>query len=157
MVSISACHAEDPGSIPGGGGLWPHGRHASCMTLTDALRHWFFSNLPPVGGEEKNSSISLSPPSSSSSFSSFSSSSSPALQLLRFLRKHLLESSCCENSRQKLSLELALRDHRILVELHSRRKVATSSLRTRTVSLHKVGEGMMCMARVNMTPRRRTS
>ena len=39
VVSISACHAEDPGSIPGRGGMWhcPRVGWPSCRQLAQAL------------------------------------------------------------------------------------------------------------------------
>ena len=36
VVSISACHAEDPGSIPGGGALFPSPPSACAETTSDA-------------------------------------------------------------------------------------------------------------------------
>ena len=41
VVSISACHAEDPGSIPGGGVLWLSSAHILCGVSTgSAQRTW---------------------------------------------------------------------------------------------------------------------
>ena len=40
VVSISACHADDPGSIPGRGVFQANARAAIMKLLSDAINHW---------------------------------------------------------------------------------------------------------------------
>ena len=84
VVSISACHAEDPGSIPGGGGLCPqmldadspHSRRCFCTPPKNLV---FLESHPRRGGGEKFFNFSLSPPPPPpSSFSSPPSSAAPS-------------------------------------------------------------------------------
>ena len=40
VVSISACHADDPGSIPGRGVFEVNARAAIMKLLSEAINHW---------------------------------------------------------------------------------------------------------------------
>ena len=61
MVSISACHAEDPGSIPGGGVLFSFAsipskltlrRKLACDSVSERLRRW---TRNPLGSARRGS------------------------------------------------------------------------------------------------------